>query len=465
MNKVLYIVGLNYKTAPVEVRERFALTDPAVLEKGVVPLDGNIRECVILSTCNRVEIIAVARTEDAEKELQHYWATAVGAELEALAPYIYIHKNADAVRHIFTVASSLDSMVLGEPQILGQLKDAYRIALETCSAKVILNRLMHKAFSVAKRVRTETAIASSAVSISYAAVELAKRIFDNMHEIHAMLIGAGEMAELAATHLVNAGIASVRVSNRTYERAVQLARQYDGEAVRFEELVDTLPMVDIIISSTGAHEPIICANDMKTVLRKRKNRPMFFIDIAVPRDIDPSVNSLDNIYLYDIDDLKEVVEENLAGRREEAAKASLIVDEEAGIFCQWLKSLELQPTIVDLIRRGEHIARVEMERAMKRMGPMPEGMEDSIAAMLSSVVKKLNHEPIMFLKRRFAEEEEAGTLHISTVRRIFNLDCDTVITEAHLGRGAPASFERKCPGPVERKCPSPPACKRSVKAE
>lgn len=273
------------------------------------------------------------------------------------------------------------------------------------------------------------------------------------------------MAELAATHLVNAGIASVRVSNRTYERAVQLARQYDGEAVRFEELVDTLPMVDIIISSTGAHEPIICANDMKTVLRKRKNRPMFFIDIAVPRDIDPSVNSLDNIYLYDIDDLKEVVEENLAGRREEAAKASLIVDEEAGIFCQWLKSLELQPTIVDLIRRGEHIARVEMERAMKRMGPMPEGMEDSIAAMLSSVVKKLNHEPIMFLKRRFAEEEEAGTLHISTVRRIFNLDCDTVITEAHLGRGAPASFERKCPGPVERKCPSPPACKRSVKAE
>ncbi len=451
MKKELYLVGLNYKTAPVAVRERFALTDPAVLEKGVVPLDGDIRECVILSTCNRVELLAVARTNDADQALLRHWSRSVGEEVDALLPHIYVHKGPHAVRHLFSVASSLDSMVVGEPQILGQLKNAYRCALEKRSAKVILNRLLHKSFSVAKRVRTETNIASSAVSISYAAVELAKRIFDNLQEVHAMLIGAGEMAELAATHLINAGIASVRVANRTYERAVELARQYNGEAVSFEDLPTHLAKVDIVISSTGAHEPIVRAKEMREVLRKRKNKPMFFIDIAVPRDIDPEINNLDNVYLYDIDDLKEIVEENLAGRREEAQRARLIVDEEAESFCAWLKSLELQPTIVDLIRRGENIAQVELERGLKRLGPLPEGLEDKLAAMLSSVVKKLNHEPIMFLKRRFAEEEEVGALHISNVRRMFNLDNDAPTLDAHIERGKLISpFKPRCPGRFAR---------------
>ena len=461
MNKELYLVGLNYKTAPVEVRERFALTDPAVLEKGVVPLDGNIRECVILSTCNRVELIAVARGAEAETELMQYWADALGERRSVLEQYVYVHTGSEAVRHLFTVASSLDSMVLGEPQILGQLKDAYRAALESCSSKVILNRLLHKAFSVAKRVRTETAVASSAVSISYAAVELAKRIFENMHETHALLIGAGEMAELAATHLVNAGIASVSVANRTNERAVQLAGLFQGEAVAFDQLLEHLAQADIIISSTGAHEPIIRAKDMREVLRKRKNKPMFFIDIAVPRDIDPDVNSLDNVYLYDIDDLKEIVEENLASRREEAQRALVIVGEETETFCTWLKSLDLQPTIVDLIRRGENIAQAEFERALKRLGPLPEGADKVISAMLSSVVKKLNHEPIMFLKRRFAEEEEIGTLNINTVRRIFNLDGEIMPLNAHLGRVSSGN----CPGPVARRNSARLSCKCSRKAK
>lgn len=434
MNKQLYVIGLNYKTAPVEVRERFALTEPSVLEKASPPLDGDIRECLILSTCNRVEMIAVARGGDAPEQLLRCWARARGESRESLAPYIYIHTGEDAVRHVFSVASSLDSMVLGEPQILGQLKDAYRYALDKRTSKVILNRLMHKAFSVAKRVRTETAVASSAVSISYAAVELAKRIFDDMSQSHAMLIGAGEMAELAATHLVNAGIASVRVANRTHERAVQLARQYQGDAVPFDELFTHLAGVDIVISSTGAHDPIIRADDMRAVLRKRKNKPMFFIDIAVPRDIDPDVNGLDNIYLYDIDDLKEVVEENLAGRREEAVRARLIVDEETDIFCGWLKSLALQPTIVDLIRRGESIARIELERTLKRIGPLPEEAQRAMTDMMLSMVRKLNHEPIMFLKRRFAEEESLAEQHIGTVRRLFDLDRDEVSEAAHLGR-------------------------------
>lgn len=438
MKKELYLVGLNYKTAPVEVRERFALTDPALAEKGVVPLEHGVRECMILSTCNRVEVLAVGDGGATQDRLIEAWAAAREESVDRLRPYVYTHKGPDAVRHLFSVASSLDSMVVGEPQILGQLKDAYRTALEKQHAKVILNRLLHKAFSVAKRVRTETAIASSAVSISYAAVELAKRIFEDMSETHAMLIGAGEMAELAATHLVNAGIASVRVCNRTFERAVQLAEQYHGEAVSFDNLAEHLAKVDIVISSTGAHEPIIHAKEMREVLKKRKNKPMFFIDIAVPRDIDPDVNSLDNIYLYDIDDLKEVVEENLATRREEASRAGLIVAEETEVFCSWLRSLDLQPTIVDLIRRGERIARDELDRTMKRLGPLPDGSREVLEAMLASVIKKYSHEPITYLKRHCAESgfdrEEIERKHINLVRRIFNLDEETVPERPHRGR-------------------------------
>lgn len=434
MEKKLYLVGLNYKSAPVEVRERFALTDPALAERGIIPLDDCIHENMVLSTCNRVEILAVSSQADTPGKLLSFWAQARGERVDRLTPYIYVHEGQEAVRHLFTVAASLDSMVVGEPQILGQLKDAYREALEKNTARTILNRLLHKAFSVAKRVRTETAIASSAVSISYAAVELAKRIFDDMSEVSAMLIGAGEMAELAATHLMKAGISSVRVANRTYERAVQLAGQYQGEAVPFEELDRHLAEVDIVISSTGAHEPIIRAADMRGVLKKRKNRPMFFIDIAVPRDIDPDVNGLDNIYLYDIDDLKEVVEENLANRREEASRGHAIVAEETKIFCNWLKSLKLQPTIVDMVKKGERIAESELERTLKRLGPLPEGAEDILRSMLSSVVKKLNHEPICYLKRRSQEDGESETRHITLMRRIFNLDDETVPDEAHFGR-------------------------------
>lgn len=435
MNKTLSLVGLNYKTAPVEVRERFALTDVCLMEEALTALDGCIGECLFLSTCNRVELLAVGRADDAPERLLRFWAESKGENPDILKPYLYVHQGQDAVRHLFSVASSLDSMVVGEPQILGQLKDAYRAALEKRCSKVILNRLLHKAFSVAKRVRTETAIASSAVSISYAAVELTKRIFDDMRDTHAMLIGAGEMAELAATHLVNAGIASVRVANRTHERAVQLARQYNGKAVPFEELPEHLAEVDIVISSTGAPEPIIRAKTMREVMRKRKNKPMFFIDIAVPRDIDATVNSLDNIYLYDIDDLKEVVEENLAHRREEASHGRRIVEEETLSFCAWLDSLTLQPTIVDLVNKGKCIAEAELDRTLKRLGPIPEETEAALRTMLSSIVKKLNHEPIMFLKRRACEEE--GARHIDLVRRLFNLDDEDVPDEPHLGRRQP----------------------------
>ncbi len=424
MNSQIHLVGLNHRTAGVEVRERFALSAPDCQEKGLFPPDSPVQENLILSTCNRVEVLAVGETPDLDALVLEHWAGARGLAGRDLAPYVYRHQGREAVEHLFSVAASLDSMVLGEPQILGQLKDAYKKSLERGSTRVILNRLLHKAFSVAKRVRSETGVASSAVSISYAAVELARRIFGDMSAYRALLIGAGEMAELAATHLMNAGIKSVWVANRTYARAVELAACYNnGEAVPFENLLDRLHEVDIVISSTGAPDSIITAADMRPVLKRRKNRPMFFIDIAVPRDIDPDVNGLDNIYLYDIDDLKEVVEENMAQRRDEAAKARLIVDEEAVKFMSWLDSLDLQPTIVDMLGRSERIAQEELARTLKRIGPVNQDTEDALRAMLNSVVKKLNHDPIVFLKRHLGEDQ-TGRQRVGLIRRVFNLDQD-----------------------------------------
>ncbi|MDR2161566.1 MAG: glutamyl-tRNA reductase [Desulfovibrio sp.] len=421
MKQEIWLLGLSYKTAPVEIRERFALEGPLADATGCVSPDEEIQECMILSTCNRVEILAVSSKDDPSPFLLRRWAAAREESMDALAPHVYIHKGHMAVRHIFSVASSLDSMVLGEPQILGQLKEAYRKALERNTVKVILNRLLHKSFSVAKRVRSSTNIAANAVSVSYAAVELAKRIFGDMSGVSALLIGAGEMAELAAVHLVNAGLRSLYVTNRTAGRASRLASACSAEIVPFEDLSGSLARVDIVISSTGAQRPLITVEDMRPLLRKRRNRPMFFIDIAVPRDIDPRVNTLDNIYLYDIDDLREVVAENQAQRLQEATRARTLVDEETAVFCRWLASLDLQPTIVDIIRRSERIAQKETERTLKRLPSLPEEQREAIAAMAAAIVKKINHEPITFLKRQ-GGDQDAGIQAVSLARRLFNLD-------------------------------------------
>ncbi len=425
-------MGLNHKSAAVEIRERFALSGHCSPESWAIPKGQNIGESLILSTCNRVEILACAKNHiykatHAEapiiSDLLELWANSCGFSGEELRPYVYVHKNKSAVRHLFTVASSLDSMVVGEPQILGQLKDAYRDAVKSKSTGTIVNRLLHKAFSVAKRVRTETGVSSSAVSISYAAVELAKRIFGNMQENKAMLIGAGEMAELAAAHLLQAGIQHIYVANRTLERGQELAKQFNGTAIAFDDLVNHLTDVDIIITSTGSPDPIMKAKDLEPILQKRKYKPMFFIDIAVPRDIDPDVNGLDNVYLYDIDDLKEVVEENLASRRGEAVKAAQIVDEEVDLFCYWLRHLDVQPTIVDIIQRADTLAAEELQRTLKKLGPIDENTRQAIEAMTMALTKKLNHAPIAFLKRGTMSEDGTAP-RINIVRRIFDLDND-----------------------------------------
>ncbi|QJB57711.1 glutamyl-tRNA reductase [Pseudodesulfovibrio sp. zrk46] len=437
MNRKIILIGLNHRTAGVDVREKFALTDVDNFEKGLMA-HCPVRECMCLSTCNRVEIIAISKRvpeREVVEAIIQYWAAVCKGSPEVLIDNTYQHRELDAVKHLFTVACSLDSMVMGEPQILGQLKDAYRKAADEGTAKTIINRLLHKSFSVAKRVRTETAIASSAVSISYAAVELAKKIFGNLDGTRAMMVGAGEMAELAVTHLLQNGVQDTIVANRTLSRAKELTQSLGGEAIQIEHLPDRLHEVDIVISSTGSPVSVIKAKDVKAVLKRRKFKPMFFIDIAVPRDIDPDVNQLDNVYLYDIDDLKEVVEDNMAQRQEEANKARAVVDAETMIFSNWLNSLALQPTIVDLVDKSEEIALRELSKTLKKIGPVNEKTRKSLETLVLSVGRKSLHEPICFLKRR-TQEEGAAERFIDLARRMFNLDDETVPVTAHQNRKA-----------------------------
>lgn len=433
MNATIHLIGLNYRTAGVDVREKYALSNVEAFEKKLV--QAPLREAMALSTCNRVEILAVSDgSPDAADQILRQWAEACGQPVSGLVSHVYAYEGEQAVGHLFRVAGSLDSMVLGEPQILGQLKEAYRKAVEHGTAKVIINRLLHKAFFVAKRIRSETGVASSAVSISYAAVELARKIFGELQGKRALLIGAGEMAELAAMHLLGAGIEHICVANRTFARAEELAARFRGTAIPFESVYAKLPEVDIIISSTGAPTTVIQARDMKQVLKQRRYRPMFFIDIAVPRDIDPDVNQIENVYLYDIDDLKEIVEENMAQRRDEAEKAGAIVSEEVRAFSQWLGSLELQPTIVDLLSSGECIAQRELQKTLKRLGPdVPEETRKALEVLVASLAHKLYHEPIVYLKRR-AREEGSPDRFVHTIRRIFNLDGEDIPEDAHADR-------------------------------
>ncbi|MFO8030935.1 MAG: glutamyl-tRNA reductase, partial [Desulfohalobiaceae bacterium] len=407
MQPSIYLLGLNHRTAPIEIREKYSLQGLGGRDLDPDQDSDWLREILLLSTCNRVEILAVAAPGlDSRQALLQAWAEVCGGRAEELQEHIYAYTDQEAVAHVFQVAASLDSMVIGEPQILGQLKDAYRQAVEQGSTRVILNRLMHKAFSVAKRVRSETRIAQHAVSVSYAAVELAKNIFEDLARQRALLIGAGEMAELAAQHLLNSGVPSLQVTNRTFSRAQELARRFRAEPFPFSELGDRLHEVDIVLTSTGATSPIIRARDMRAVLKKRRHRPMFFIDIAVPRDVDPDLNRLDNVYLYDIDDLKGVVEENLALRGQEADMAQEIIQEEVDKFRQWQRSLGLTPTIVDLLQQGQDVAEQEVQKTLKNLGPeaSPE-VARAIQTMAESMYKKLYHSPIAFLKRRAQEED------------------------------------------------------------
>jgi glutamyl-tRNA reductase len=418
----IIIVGLSHKTAPVEIRERVAFA-PTAMEKPLrqlVALPGII-EGLIVSTCNRVELYAVSRdTDSGIAQLRRFLAEFHGLALEDLESHLYDQQGEAAIHHIFRVAASLDSMVIGEPQILGQIKTAYGYASEFKTAGLILNRLLHKAFSVAKRVRTETEIASNAVSVSFAAVELARKIFGTLEDKTVLLIGAGEMCELAARHFINNGVSRVHVTNRTFERAVKLAEEFGGKPILFENFADQLHQIDIVLTSTGAPNFILGHKTVEEVIRRRRYKPMFLIDIAVPRDIDPRVNNIENVYLYDVDDLQGVVQANLKERQKEAKKAEGIIEQEIEVFFRWLGSLEVVPTIVALRKRLEDIRRAELDKTLSSLKTLGDKEKKSIEALTTAIVNKILHPPMTLLKK--SQSDPAGDNYVEAIRALFDLE-------------------------------------------
>ncbi|HEX8097543.1 MAG TPA: glutamyl-tRNA reductase, partial [Pyrinomonadaceae bacterium] len=345
----ILLVGLNHKTAPVEVRERLAFTEAACAESLRALVDGEVvREGLIVSTCNRVEVLTATGAEhesDGLSRITRFLSESRELPSEQFSKHLYAHADDAAVRHIFRVASSLDSMVVGEPQVLGQVRRAYSLALEVGTAGRVLNRLVHHALHVAKRVRTETGIAASAVSISYMAVELGRKIFNSLSGLTVLLLGAGEMAELSARHLSGAGASRILVCNRTRETAGRLAAEFRGEAVDFADLTKHLAAADIVICSTGAPQYVLTRQMARQALERRRNRPLFLIDISVPRNIDPGVGQLNNVFLFDIDDLEAVIASNIREREREAERAELIVDSEVMQFQQALRALDIGPAL------------------------------------------------------------------------------------------------------------------------
>ncbi|MBW1841569.1 MAG: glutamyl-tRNA reductase [Deltaproteobacteria bacterium] len=418
----IVLLGINHKTAPVELRECLAFSkDETDTSLEALKAFSTIEEVVLFSTCNRVEVLMTTRhRSDAVADVKQFLSDFKNAPVHQFAEAFYVHNGDDAVRHIFRVASSLDSMMVGEPQILGQVKTAYRTATLIKASGVILNRLLHRTFLVAKRVRTETGIGDHAVSISYAAIELGRKIFGDLEGKSVLLVGAGEMAELAVEHLIRNRAGDIVVANRTFETGVDLARRFNGKAIRLEELDDALKTVDIIISSTGSPRFVITRDQVKGVMRSRRNRALFFIDIAVPRDIDPEINRLTNSYVYDIDDLKGVIDENIEDRNREAIKGERIVDEAVISFRKWYESLDVVPTIVALREKLEAIAKTEIKKTLQSLDHLPEGDQEAVHRMTQAMINKMLHDPTLLLKNNSHRGNKA--LYLDVTRKLFKLD-------------------------------------------
>ena len=411
----ILLVGVNHKTAPVEIRERLAFNDQACAASLRQLVDGDIvREVLIVSTCNRVEILGATVTDKLEfsaGRITQFLDTSGQLPAGFLEAHLYRHTGEEAVRHLFRVASSLDSMVVGEPQILGQVRHAYALGVEAGTVGRVLNRLVHHTFRVAKRVRNETGIAGSAVSISYMAVELGKKIFSALKGCTVMLIGAGEMAELSARHLVNAGVTRVIIANRTAATARQIADQFGGTSVSLDQMDQFLGEADVIICSTGAPDYVLTAERMRKALERRRNRPTCFIDISVPRNIEPAVSKIPNCFLFDIDDLESVISSNIREREREAERAELIVQSEVMQFQQKLRLMDFGPSIGALRQNMQDIAREELTRQRKRLGPLTTDQEAAIESLLMSTVNKISH-PILNQMRRFYETSEPEPMEL-----------------------------------------------------
>jgi glutamyl-tRNA reductase len=423
----LFVLGLNHRSAPVEVRERLAFNNGALAPALHRLVDTKVvREGTIISTCNRVEIVTC--TPDlaiADEKVRTFLAEEQRMARTLFEDHLYRLVGKEAVRHLFRVAASLDSLVVGEPQILGQVKDAYTAASTCGTLGEVLHRCFHKTFAVAKRVRSETQIAARAVSVSSAAVELARKIFDRLGDKTAMVIGAGEMGELAVRHLQNHGIGNILVTNRTFSRAVELAREFKGTVVPFEQFHKHLRLTDIVIGSAGGNDYLLGPEVVEETLRERRRRPMFFIDLGVPRNFDPRLNDLENVFLYDIDDLQHVIEGNKDEREREAMKAEAIVAEEVEAFWQWFSGLEVTPTIVALRERAEAIRQRELEKTLASLKDLSPHAQKAMESLSTGIINKLLHPQIAYLKNVGRGGETSEAVDLATLRRILGLDEDT----------------------------------------
>jgi glutamyl-tRNA reductase len=417
----LFVSGLSHRTAPVEVREQLAVEEDKLREiLRDIHATGAVNEVVILSTCNRVEVYGVAEVPgEARTVALRHLCQYRGAEPASVEAGLYTHLEGDAVRHVFRVASSLDSMLVGEPQILGQVKDAFALAQACQTVGPLLHPLFAQAFAVAKRVRSETEIGRHAVSVSFAAVELAKKIFDGLGGRAVLLVGAGEMGELAARHLVEQGAFPIYVVNRTWTRAQELARSLSGTALPFTDLETALAAVDIAITSTGSAEPLIGRETVARIMHGRRGRPLFFIDIAVPRDVEPAVGELEDVYCYDIDDLKQVVGANLRERAREATRAETLIERETAKFLARLGDLEVVPTIVSLRERLDGIRVLEVRKTLARLPEASPEIREAIEALSAAIVNKILHAPIS--KLRESSRAGRGRSLMALVHELFGL--------------------------------------------
>ncbi|WP_111497420.1 glutamyl-tRNA reductase [Marinobacter bohaiensis] len=398
----LLTLGINHRTAPLELRERVAFTPETMAEAfSALTVAVGVKEAAILSTCNRTELYLAAEDDCADTVIQ-WLAGFHDMDPADLAEAFYIHANGDAVRHMMRVACGLDSMVLGEPQILGQLKDAYATARAHSASGSLLSRLFEQSFSVAKRVRTETSIGENPVSVAYAAVSLSRHIFSDLRKNKALLIGAGQTIELVARHLREAGVPDIIVANRTLERAQAVASEYDGHGILLSDIPEHLPGVDIVIASTASQLPVLGKGAVERALKVRKHRPYFMVDIAVPRDIEPEVSQLDDVYLYTVDDLRQVIEENLRSREGAAREAERLIESGVEEFQYQLRALDAVSTLKQYRQHAEDLRDREVERALKalRNGGDPETLLRSLGRGLTN---KLLHEPSVQVRRAAAE--------------------------------------------------------------
>jgi glutamyl-tRNA reductase len=417
----LILVGLNHRTAPVDVRERLSISEPRLGEttlelRGLDGVDG----AAVLSTCNRVEVIVSTREEDVIATIVEWLASRASTVRTELEKHLYIVRHGDVVQHLFRVASGLDSMIVGEPQIGGQVRSSFAIAHELGTLDSLLTQLYENTMRVAKKVRTDTGIGEHAVSVPYAAVELAKKIFGDLRGLHVLLLGAGEMGELTAEHLHAQNVKQVFVANRSYERAVELARQFDGTAVNFDAIEEQLAESDIVIASTAAPHYLVEPEHVSRALEARRNRNLFLIDLSVPRNINPAVGRVDGAYLYNVDDLQQVADANRDRRHRKAAQAEQIVAREVDGFRKRLVAQDAVPTILELQQRLEAIRSGELEKCLRRMGPITADQRAAIETFSTQLVNKILHYPILQLKESSDEPQERESLR-RTIRKIFGL--------------------------------------------